>query len=215
MLQSSVIFLGHEGMFRPNEISKTRFGPVLTRGQIKFVPSNKNARDLIITLHKSKTNQIGRPEEIIIPCRCHKKYTGIWIPCTVHHTLHFLKIRDKIFKMDKNKPLFPKDKGVAKGKPFSYTNLIKYLNDSVRLIRQKSSVRIKTKYYTPHCLRVGGCVDMARNGEPAHMIEKQGRWSSQCWKDIYLNLQWQDISLLSGKSIWDLKHECTIPVNNK
>ncbi len=209
-----MIFLGHEGMFRPNEVSKTTLGPVLTRGQITFTPTKNNPTDLTITLYKSKTNQIGRPERTSIPCRCHKKYTGIWVPCTVHHMLHYLKMRDTIFGKNKSDPLFPKNIGSAKGKPFSYANLYQCLKDCIRLIRTKSNIYIKTKYYSPHCLRVGGCVDMARNGEPGHMIHQQGRWSSDMWKKIYLSLDWQDISALSGKSISELKHECNLMAVN-
>ena len=60
------------------------------------------------------------------------------------------------------------------------------------------------KHYTPHCLRIGGCTDWARQGKPAWKIERQGRWSSRMWKKTYVNMDWNDIANLHGCTVGDL-----------
>ena len=63
------------------------------------------------------------------------------------------------------------------------------------------------EHYTPHCLRLGGCTDWARRGEPSWRIEMQGRWSSQIWRDTYINLDWKDMARIKGCTVSDLQKD--------
>ena len=85
-----------------------------------------------------------------------------------------------------------------------------WMKKCIHAINRKENLSLKPEEYTPHSLRVGGCTDLARNGDSAYFIEQQGRWSSKCWKTTYVNLDWRDISKLSQlfgeyQSVNDLK----------
>ena len=212
MALSSGVILGYYGFLRPGEYSKNGSKYVLKRKQVTFFPNLQKPKDVIITLTHSKTNQFGKRETISIPCLCHKKFVNEWVPCPVHHLKHYVSLRDNLFPKRENFLI------KANGKDVSFTNMTKFIRKCIDDMNAHFYPKWKHKYgnylmnlkdYTPHSLRIGGCTDLARSGEAAYFIEQQGRWSSKCWKTTYINLDWRDISLLSGVSINDLKHSVT------
>ena len=93
----------------------------------------------------------------------------------------------------------------ANGNLVTYENVRVFMKECIHTMNARMKWKMKLSEYTPHSLRVGGCVDMARNGDAGMFIEQQVRWASKVWKTIYLNLDWRDISIISGLSITDLK----------
>ena len=79
------------------------------------------------------------------------------------------------------------------GKIFRYQHLNNFMFNAIKPINRIKKLKLKASNYTPHALRVGGCTDMARNGEPGWFIEQFGEWSSKIWKDVYINLDWSDL----------------------
>ena len=195
----SMIFLAYGGLLRPSEVSKRQFSPTLMRNQINFHPSFKKPTELILILFSSKTNKINKQERIIIPCLCKTKIAQAWCPCPVHHMKYYVSIRDKSFP--KNGPLFPKNLGKRKGQPITYYILSKFLKSAIITFNSKCNLNLNPNHYTPHVIRIGSTTDLVRHGYAAHYIQNRGRWLSQMWKSIYINLTWDDISLISGKSI--------------
>ncbi len=202
---TSMILIGYSGLLRPGELSKRQFNQTLNRNQIQFHPNILNPTDLIITLFHSKTNKIGKKERIIIPCVCNEKVAGIDCPCPVHHIKYYVSLRDAMFGLQG--PLFVKDKGKRKGKPLSYYCLRTFLHKVIIIFNKYLPFDLDPDMYTPHCLRIGGTTDLARSGLADIIIQNRGRWITQIWRHIYVNLIWDDISLLSNKSISQLLKE--------
>ncbi len=201
MALSSGVMLGYHGLMRTCEYGSVKGPAVLTREQIEFLPNMEEPTDAVITINTSKQNKEGRRELIAISCVCKRKYAGEWCPCGVHHLKRFVTMRDSRFGSDPSAPLLLK----ANEHNVSYENMRMYLRDVIHTINTMEQMAMNPVEYTPHTLRVGGCTDMVRNGEPGHMVEQQGRWSSKVWKTTYLNLDWRDIVRLSGKSIHELR----------
>ena len=201
------VLLGYGGMLRPGEFAKTQWSPLLTYGQLQFHPNKSAATDLVITLHCSKTNKIGKPERIIVSCYCKTKVCNVWTPCPVHFMLKYLSERDKVFPTTSASPLLIKRNGYV----VSYQNVRRFLRSKIKCIADASGKELNVQGYPPHCLRVGATTDRARAGDPAYLIEQKGRWNSKCWKSIYINLDWRDISLLTSQGIADLQRQAKTP----
>ncbi len=77
-----------------------------------------------------------------------------------------------------------------------------------------TKLNMKPNEYTPHSLRVGGTTDEARNGTAGYLIEKRGRWHSKVWKRVYIKLDWQDISFLSNRPIFELMNSISKPFSD-
>ena len=190
---------------RPSEYAKTRFSQPLTLQQIEFHPSFTYPTSLIVNLYRSKTNQHNNKEMIIMGCTCKKQILGTWCPCVVHHIKHYINFRNTIYGDNPNGYFFMK----SNGKPLSYDNMNVFLKNCIKHMNNNYNVNFDPKEYTPHSLRVGGCTDFARRGKPGYIIEQAGRWSSKTWKTTYINLDWRDISTLSGVPICELR-ECNL-----
>ena len=186
---------------RPSEYAKSRFATNLLLKQIKFHPSINYPNTLIIELYNSKMNKYGKKELIIMDCTCKKRILGVWCPCPVHHTKYYINIRNKYFKYSKESYLLIKNNG----KPVTYDNINNFLKNCIKFINNKYKLKFDAKEYTPHSLRVGGCTDLSRLQKPGYYIEQSGRWSSKTWKTTYINLDWRDISTLSGVPINQLR----------
>ena len=68
------------------------------------------------------------------------------------------------------------------------------MHNVIGILNKKLSLNMDPKKYTPHCLRQGGCTDLARYGVPAWRIEMKGRWRSKMWRHTYINTDWRDMA---------------------
>ena len=198
----TMTLLAYGALLRPSEFAKRQHCAVLNRKQIKFHPSHKHPTEIILSLYSSKTNKLNIEERLIIPCVCKSKLANTWCPCPVHMIKYYVSLRDKLFK--KNGPLFVNNKGARKGSPISYYTFNKFLKSAITIFNSKLNLNLNPSHYTPHVIRVGSTTDLVRHGYSPHFIQRRGRWLSQIWRHIYINLIWEDISLISKLSISQL-----------
>ena len=193
MTATTVVLLAYKLLLRPSEIAHSyNSKKKLLNQHIVFIPSFGNPKEISVTILYSKTNQQNkRLEKLFSPCTC---YTDKKIPCVVHRLRTYILWRNRKFnnKFTAKDPVF-----VTKTrKIFRYQHLNNFMFNVIKLINRSKNIKLNPANYTPHALRVGGCTDMARNGEPGWFIEQFGRWSSKIWKDVYINLDWSDLALL-------------------
>jgi len=204
---AAIIGLGWGGLMRPGEIGKATHSPLLTRGQISFFYKGRhvssNLTTILITLYRSKTNKGRRPDKIHISCLCHKHFCGHQVICPAHVLERYIIMRDRAFphRRGSQEPLLLKEDG----RYVSARNLTSWLRSAIRRINHRTGYQLTAAHYSGHSLRLGGCTDRARNGDPGHMIETLGRWASLTWKQVYIDLDWDDLIILSGKSARELQ----------
>ena len=75
------------------------------------------------------------------------------------------------------------------------------------MVSEKIDVKLNPKYYTPHSLRVGGCTDLSREGATSYKVSRFGRWSSDCWKHIYVNIDFIDLARLRNETVEELRNK--------
>lgn len=191
------------GGFRPGEISKGE-GTPLKLHQLEWNPSIKDPKEIIITLRQSKTNRFGQRELVTIECKCGQKRFGSPILCPVHLLRSYLSKREREtgIKPDPEDYIFVN----KRGQPFPYDSFRVFLKKAVEQInRNEESIHLDPKYYTPHGLRIGGCTDLSREGTPTHLIARHGRWRSDCWKFIYINLDLIDVARVAKTTVSSLR----------
>ena len=214
MIKGAGIMLGWGGLLRPGEIAKKSKAFRLNRHQIRFEPSGRwdALRDVVLTWRSSKMNPHQKLEIIYISCLCNQLFCGMRVICPAHWILATTQMVDARWgNKHPQRPLLKK----ANGKVLNYYDLRKYMTFCITSFNKRVPILRKRPLdpadYTPHALRIGGCVDRARNGDAGHMIEKAGRWNSLCWKSCYLNMDWRDLIKLSGRSTRDLQQSCVTP----
>ena len=201
---TAIIALGWGGLMRPGEIGMASGGHLLTRGQVQFISDSRGrVTTAIITLYKSKTNKGRRPDKIYISCLCQQRFCGHQVVCPAHILSRYVRIRDRFFPKTKTPraPLLLR----SNGRCVSYRDIGRWIRLAIQVFNETTQFRLEPLHYAGHSLRLGGCTDRARNGDAGHMIETLGRWSSLTWKKVYIDLDWQDIILLSGKSARQLQ----------
>ena len=210
------ILLGSGCLMRCSEFAARKKGhkSTLYRDQIIFrhrgrVVENIEESDVdeaTVRLTYSKMNQEGHLERVNVPCLCSDrtgKFCGTAAVCPVHQLQEYCVSRDAIFGTGRQYPLLVKETGFR----ISYRNMNDWMHSAIVTINKKAGLgkdAMDPASYTTHALRVGGTTDRARNGEPACMIETQGRWKSKTWKATYMSTDFADISLLSGKTFRQL-----------
>ena len=207
---SCAVLLAFFGMTRPGEVAPrtTTSKFMLTRGQVKFHPNMDNPTDVIVSLYGSKTNRTGKLELISVGCYCKTKMCGVTVPCPLHRVLKYAKARDGLYGYDPKAMFFIKE---SNGVTVLYNNMHSYLQRVIKTINEKKNLNMILSDYTPHCARIGGTTERARNGERGHNIEQRGRWDFKTWKTVYNNIDWRDISLLSGLSVTSLQMQAPDP----
>ena len=194
---------GYYGGLRPNEFCKTRDGPTLKIKQVQWNPNADKPIEVIITLHKSKTNRYGNKfEQIPMKCRCGTSRFGYKSPCAVHLLKYYLFLRKERFGRFKlSDPLFINNNNTV----LKYDMVRRFIKAGIDCVSKKTRISLDKAYYSPHCLRIGGCTDLSREGTAAHLVSRFGRWASDCWKQIYINLDFFDLARLRGETISDLR----------
>ena len=170
-------------------------------GNIEWIPSYKNAKEISLQVMFSKTNKKGdKLEKVYVRCNC-KDETAV-IPCTVCHLKYWIKFRNnfhhKKFKTSDFLLI------LKNGKPFRYDHLNNFMYNAIVNLNKRLNLQFNPHHYPPHSLRLGGCTDMARYGEPGWKIEAQGRWTSEIWKKTYINMDWTDIAKLNNCTVGEL-----------
>ena len=207
-LQTSIwlgMLFGYFGGMRPGEYTKTQYSTPLTLRQVTWNPSADSPREVIITLKKSKTNRHGaRHEQITMGCNCGRRRFGHPSPCPVHLLLKFIKMRKQRFGALKlSEPILVDHRN----RMLKYDSLRKFIKGGIVLVSQNTGIKLNPKYYTPHSLRVGGCTDLSRAGAVPYKVSIFGRWTSDCWKQIYVNIDFFDIARLRNTTVDELRNK--------
>ena len=199
------MLFGYFGRMRPGEYTKTQYSTPLTSKQITWNPSADSPREVIITFKRSKTNRHGARHELItMGCNCGHKRFGHPSPCPVHLLLKFIKMRKQRFgSMKISEPILVDHKN----RMLKYDLLRKFIKRGILLVSQKIRIKLNPKYYTPHSLRVGGCTDLSRIGAALYKVSIFGRWTSDCWKQIYINIDFFDIARLRNTTVDELRNK--------
>ena len=202
------MLFGYFGGMRPGEYVMRKYSTPLLLRQIKWNPCADSPREVIITLNKSKTNRQGaRQEQVTMSCNCGRKRFGYPSPCPVHILLELMKMRKQRFGVIKlNQPVLVDHKN----RILKYDMLRKFIKQGISLISTASGIRLNPKYYTPHSLRHGGCTDLSRLGAASYKVSIFGRWSSDCWKQIYVNIDFFDIARLRHTTVDALRSKLWI-----
>ena len=207
--------LGHDGGLRPGEytFAKKSIEKLLRLDQVECLPnwSPEETTEMTIKILSSKMNKQNKKNEmIILHCKCIA--LGFEInekPCAVHLTQRHIQQRIKKFgkhSIDRRQPLLLN----SKGKHFRYDHIRNFMWNFIMILNQKKRINLNPKHYTPHTLRMGGCTDKARQGEPGWKIELWGRWASKIWKTTYINMDWTDLSKITNRTLTDLKKDVKI-----
>ena len=198
--------LGYWGGLRGGEYLKTTDGEPLRLRHVKFFPNKEHATEMILTIIDSKTNKYNQHQELVsVRCVCGHKRLGFDCPCPVHFLLDFLAFREGFFG---RKPRVHDFVIISKfNVQLSMYKMNMFLKKGVRMVGKHYRTPIQPLRYSTHGLRHGGCTDMARLGIQSDKIQLWGRWRSECWKLIYVNLDLWDIARLHRLSLGQLREQ--------
>ena len=159
VMVKAALLLAFFGFFRCSEYtcSSTNQKSFLRRKDVK-VKRDK----LKITLRKTKTNQF---ESSVV--RIYGNGTDI---CPVHAMKQYLALSNH----SRSSSLFWKD-----NKPLKSATFNKILRDLLR------AIGLNPSHYSSHSLRAGAATTAANRGIPSWLIQRLGRWHSNCYK-IYI-----------------------------
>ena len=167
---------------------------ILQRTDIKFISDGEKFTELIFDFKHHKANKWGLYDaNVAVACTCNE-----YPFCPVHDLLEYVQLRDQKFPPSENPqfgPLFIQARNSLPVLRQHLNNAIKYL-----IIR----IGLNEDYYSSHCLRSGRATDLARSGKPGYLIQKWGRWRSDCWMEFYLKLNFTDIAILTQSSLHSL-----------
>jgi hypothetical protein len=157
-LFSAVFSLAFHGLFRVGELVSHRTSPtrVLQRGDVQLDRANGS---LNINIVYSKTDQLGNGTLLNIAG------TGD-STCPFNHLQVFLKARP-----ESSGPLFCH---------FDSSPLTRYQFSAI-LAKAIKLLKLPGKYKA-HSFRIGASTELAIRGFPSDVIQKSGRWQSNCYK---------------------------------
>ena len=181
---------GRIGEYLPNV--REDWPQVLQRGDVEFIGKEKVV-GLIVDFKRHKTNKYGLYNaKVGVKCTCVGTNTDPL--CPVHIALQYIRLRDREYGSDPDKPLILS----LKGMPMTQNHFRNFM--------KKAAVHLglDPKYYSPHSLRSGRCTDLKRANKPDWAVKIWGRWRSDCWKEYYLKLDMSDIAKISSLSYDDL-----------
>ena len=115
---------------------------------------------LILTIRKSKTNQVGKPVKLKIPTYVNKQI------CCVNAAMHFLKCRPKHLGY----LLCHEDK----------SPLTRYQFSAI-LARCIQQLGMPSQLYKTHSFRIGRATDLSLAGVSSENIKRLGRWTSDTY----------------------------------
>ena len=180
-------------------------GIITTLGQLDFIPAINNAKEMIFTIPKgqAKTNRHSDAEILAIDCQCQKTRFGLPCPCPVHTMIKYIKMRCKLFKgkVKRSDPLLVTELN----KRLKYCHINDFLHKAIRTMSEATGVPLSPFEYTPHSLRTGGTTDLARLGRNALFIQKFGRWQSNQWKQVYIQLDFRDLAKLRNETTTSIR----------
>ena len=203
-LMGAVILIGYILLLRPGELASNSRSKSkrLSNCRITWFPSFRSPSEISVKVSNSKTNQDNsKLETIYAGCNCNDKDRVI--PCPPHTLKYYITKRNSFHNRSfgPNEALFIK----KNGKTLEYNNLNNWIHNAIAALNKRMNLKMNPAHYTAHTLRTGGCTDMARKGYPGWMIESQGRWSTNMWKDTYINMDWKDMARLRGCTVTELK----------
>ena len=134
---------------------------LLTRGDVTVSPDGQS---MTVSLKKTKTNQTGPPQLVIIPAR-----GGATSLCPVASMLRYLVLRDARFGANPVKPFFGRASGIA------LTSRV--FNNLVKQAGRAAGVR-DWRNLASHALRAGSTTDAVANGADFLAVKAHGRWRS-------------------------------------
>ena len=219
ILMGTVILIGYILLLRPSELTLTKSAKTkptsqrpttsqpspskhLANNNISWYPSFNKPSEISIKVDKSKTNRHNNKlETVYASCNCNDP--NRIIPCPPHMLKYYILCRNRYHR----KIFRPKDDLFIKsnGDTLNYNNLNNWMHNAIVALNKRMGLKMNPNYYTPHTLRTGGCTDMARKGSPGWQIEAQGRWSTNMWKDTYINMDWKDMATLNNCTVTELK----------
>lgn len=161
LLLATMLYLGHDGLFRSGEILNLK---------VSDVEWNLVLSTVTIILHRSKAHRRGPPERVSI-----SKYPG---PCAY-------RLLKKWFKANQlyNQahlyvfPLLVKPYRVATYMDFSVPKTKRQWYADIK--SAVASIGLDPALYAGQSLRAGGATDLFGMGVPKATIMKMGRWSSE------------------------------------
>ena len=114
-----------------------------------------------------------------------------FISFTGYDLLQLMKLRQQRFGGIKlNQPVLVDHKN----RILKYDMLRKFIKQGISIVSTTTGIKLNPKYYTPHSLRHGGCTDLSRLGAASYKVSIFGRWNSDCWKQMYVNIDFFDIA---------------------
>ena len=171
---SCAVLLGKVLLLRPGELAFNSRAPKkrLSNGHICWFPCFDSPLEISIKVERSKTNRFGsRLETIYTPCIC--KVVSRITPCPVHYLKYWINVRNTFHnkQFTQSDFLFMN----SNGSPYTYDALNHFMHKVISTINKRLNLNMIPSHYTPHCLRLGGCTDMARSGKSALEIEQKGK----------------------------------------
>lgn len=151
--------LTYFGLFRVSEVVANSESK--KNNSIKLQDTVISKKNVTVTLHHTKNNQIGTPVKVKIP---HEEDNII---CPVYRLNQYLAIRPNYAG-----PLFCHINGSA---------LTRYQFASV-LNKTLNRLNIIDEKYRTHSFRIGRATELAKLGIPHENIKKLGRWSSKAYQ---------------------------------
>ena len=220
------ISLGYWLGLRPGEYAKYKGSRLLKFKALTFRPMPRGytlgsdifpypqvIKEMNIRLDFSKTNQHGHEKELLsIECKCNQRRFGMKIKCPVHAMYWYLMGRKMRFgKIKPDDPLLVTEKN----KPISWDQVSKFCWNWILDMNDDYDLTMDPGYYTPHALRVGGTTDLGREGTSAWKISQFGRWRSDCWQDVYIKLDFQDLADLRKCTISSIRNQFNASDNRR
>ena len=134
---------------------------------------------------------------LAIDCQCYKS-NSVYLARTGPLMIRYLKMRCKLFKkrLKKSDPLLVTELNAR----LKCCHINDFLHEAIRKMAEATGIPLSPFEYTPHSLRTGGTTDLARLGRNALFIQKFGRWQSNQWKQVYIQLDFRDLARLRNET---------------
>ena len=199
---------------RPGEYTINRVKRPLVLSQMRYLPSKKNAKEIVITITSgtgdgrrrmriSKTNQSGlKFEQMVAKCMCNSTRFGLPTTCLVHQMKIYQRLRCARFgRPTRTDPIFVR----GSGEILKYDEFRHFIHYGIEDMAKATGVPLEPMYYTPHSIRIGAATDLARLGVPGWKIQKLGRWDTDIWTKTYVGLDLFDVAKLRNSTLSELR----------
>ena len=169
----AAILCAYFGCLRVSEYTLTKFNTdtFLRRKDVKFIVDNQGKLSRIkLRLRRTKTTQFGSIIYVDIFSAADKRY------CPVHALFRYNQYFNQTHDMDS--PFFHTSSQPLTNRKFG--SLLKTVVEYAGL---------DSKRYSSHSLRAGGATVAADSGAPSWVVQRLGRWKSDCYKIYIRNMK--------------------------